>query len=136
MTSVTTGNAVRRLAPLGGLLLVAAVMCGLLTMHGIQPSPGPAPVPSVLAMELGHAAGTGMPMSLDSHRQDGHGSSHDGHSGGQVCLAFLLAGVGLTLVAVVTVLGWAVPMSKRPLLLRLRAGPPPVPEDRPSPNSA
>ncbi|MEU6409217.1 DUF6153 family protein [Microbispora sp. NPDC046933] len=117
------GDAARRLTPLGGLLLVAAVLCGLVAMHGMQPSPGPAPAPSVLAMGLDHAVGAGTPMSLDNRHQDGHGSSHNGHAGGQVCLAFPAAGTALVLLAVATVLGWAVPASIRPLRGRMPLGP-------------
>ncbi|MFD0889273.1 hypothetical protein ACFQ08_32465, partial [Streptosporangium algeriense] len=98
------GNAARGLAPLGGLLLAVAVLCGLIVMHGVQPSPGPAPAPSVLAMGLDHDYGAGAPAS-----PDGHGSSHESHMGGQVCLAFLLTGVALLLLAAVTVLGRPVP---------------------------
>ncbi|MER7131811.1 DUF6153 family protein [Streptosporangium saharense] len=94
------GNAARRLTPLGGLLLVAAVLCGLIVMHGLQPSPGPAPVPSVLAMGSGHG--------------DAPSDSHEGHAGGQVCLAFLVAGTALLLFALVMVLGWPAPVSARP----------------------
>ncbi|MFF4411690.1 DUF6153 family protein [Streptosporangium sp. NPDC001559] len=108
------GNAARRLAPLGGPLLVAAVLCGLIVMHGVQPSPGPAPAPSVLTMGLGHASGAGAPMS---------DPSHESHMGGQVCLAFLLTGAALLLLAAVAVLGRPVPTRARPLVRGLPRGP-------------
>ncbi|MFI7537862.1 DUF6153 family protein [Streptosporangium sp. NPDC049376] len=124
VATVRMGTAARRLAPLSGLLLVAAVLCGLIVMHGLQPSPGPAPAPSVLAMGLDHDYGAGGAMSPDSRRHDGHGgSSHNGHAGGQVCLAFPATGAALVLLAVVTVLGGAAPASARPLLRRLPRGP-------------
>jgi hypothetical protein len=86
------------LAPsLGGLLLLAAVVCGLLAMHGLQPSPGPVSAPSVFALNIGYAGGTAMPMSVDGGHDSGQTSPHDGHGGGQVCLAFLLAGAVLLL---------------------------------------
>ncbi|MEU1877016.1 DUF6153 family protein [Streptosporangium sp. NPDC020072] len=108
------GNAARRLAPLGGLLLVAAVLCGLIVMHGVQPSPGPAPTASVLTMGFGPASGAGAPMP---------DSSHEGHMGGQVCLAFLLTGAALLLLAAVTVLGRPVPTRARSLVRGLPRGP-------------
>ncbi|MEV4090786.1 hypothetical protein [Streptosporangium saharense] len=84
-------------------------MCGLIVMHGLQPSPGPVPAPSVLAMGSGHG--------------DVPSDSHEGHAGGQVCLAFLAAGAALPLFALVMVLGWSAPVPPRPSTRWLPRGP-------------
>ncbi|GAA0401832.1 hypothetical protein GCM10009530_62130 [Microbispora corallina] len=101
MSTVTTGAVARRPARWGSPFLLAAVLGGLLAMHGLQPSPGPVPTPSVLALHSGHANGFGMPMPADTRHGDGKRSPHDGHGGGQVCLAFLLAGLLLLLLLLV-----------------------------------
>ncbi|MBP2706139.1 hypothetical protein JOL79_20220 [Microbispora sp. RL4-1S] len=112
---MTTGSAARGAAPLSGLLLLAAVLCGLFAMHGVQPSPGPVAAPSVLTVDPGHAVGAAMPMASGDGHGDGRSLPHDGHGGGQVCLALLLAGSALLLLLVVTAAGFAVP-SARPFL--------------------
>ncbi|MFC7382220.1 DUF6153 family protein [Sphaerisporangium rhizosphaerae] len=63
-------------------------MAGLFAMHGLQPTPGPAEMASVWTMHLSH---DGMPSSTpgtDAH--DRQMPAHDGHGGGEVCLALLL----------------------------------------------
>ncbi|MGI5158666.1 DUF6153 family protein [Microbispora sp. CA-102843] len=125
VSTVTTGGAARRLAPLGGLLLLAAVLCGLLAMHGLQPSPGPLPTPSVLAL---HSAQTDDPAMPTAGPHDRHGdepsSPHQGHGGGQVCLALLLAGTVLLLFLVVMGAGrFAAPSSRLFLQSFLPRGP-------------
>lgn len=88
---------------MSGLLLLAAVLCGLLAMHGLQPSPGPLPIPSVLALHSAHADHSAMPTAgPDDRHSDEPGSPHQGHGGGQVCLALLLAGSLLLLLLVVS----------------------------------
>lgn len=48
-------------------------------------------------------------MSLDTRHDSGQPSPHDGHGGGQVCLAFLLAGALLLLLVVITGDRWSRP---------------------------
>ncbi|MGW5266592.1 DUF6153 family protein [Microbispora sp. NPDC004025] len=101
VSTVTTDGVARRLASLSGLLLLAAVLCGLLAMHGLQPSPGPLPTPNVLALHSAQSDHSAMPMagSHDRH-SDEPSSPHQGHGGGQVCLALLLGGSVLLLLLV------------------------------------
>ncbi|MEU6428525.1 DUF6153 family protein [Microbispora sp. NPDC046973] len=102
VSTVTTDGVACRLAPLSGLLLLAAVLCGLLAMHGLQPSPGPLPTPSVLALHSAQTDHSAMPMAGTRDRHgDTPGSPHQGHGGGQVCLALLLAGSVLLLLLVI-----------------------------------
>ncbi|WP_396706937.1 DUF6153 family protein [Microbispora sp. H10836] len=120
VSTVTTGNAARRLAPWSGLLLLAAVLCGLFAMHGLQPSPGPLPAPSVLTLHSPHMGDSGMPMAAtDTGPDGGQSSPHDGHGGSQVCLAFLLAGSVLLLLFVAVAMSHFVALPTRLLLQRL-----------------
>ncbi|GLX11353.1 hypothetical protein Misp03_82790 [Microbispora sp. NBRC 16548] len=129
VSTVTTGGAARRLAPLSGLLLLAAVLCGLLAMHGLQPSPGPLPTPSVLALHSAQTGDSAMPMAGPHDRHgDGPGSPHPGHGGGQVCLALLLAGSVLLLFLVMVAAGR---IFAPPIRLFLRALLPRGPTARP-----
>lgn len=98
-------------------MLLAAVLCGLLAMHGLQPSPGPVPAPSVLALHSAHSDDSGMPMATsDTRHGSGQSSPHDGHGGGQVCLAFLLAGSVLLLLLVIAVMSRYMVPPGRPFL--------------------
>ncbi|WP_414626030.1 DUF6153 family protein [Microbispora rosea] len=102
VSTVTRDGVARRLASLSGLLLLAAVLCGLLAMHGLQPSPGPLPTSSILALHSAQSDHSAMPTAGSHDRHSGESSSpHQGHGGGQVCLAFLLAGWVLLLLLVI-----------------------------------
>ncbi|WP_420813737.1 DUF6153 family protein [Microbispora catharanthi] len=119
VSAVTTGNVARRLAPWSGLLLLAAVLCGLFAMHGLQPSPGPLSAPSILTLHTAHTGDSGMPTAATDTRHDGGQSfPHDGHSGSQVCLAFLLAGSVLLLLFVTAAMSRFVALPARLLLQR------------------
>ncbi|MFC0554484.1 DUF6153 family protein [Planotetraspora thailandica] len=111
---------------LGGLLMLAAVVCGLFAMHGLQPSPGPVAAPSVFA-DLGHDHALPMPMSPGAQHDGGSPAPHDGHGGGQVCLAFLLAGAVLLLMTAASGHRWEQPAVRsrgqalrHPVLMRPR----------------
>lgn len=129
VSTVTRDAVARRLASLSGLLLLAAVLCGLLAMHGLQPSPGPLPTPSVLALHSAQSDHSAMPTAGSHDRHSGEPSSpHQGHGGGQVCLAFLLAGwVLLLLLVIVGAGGFGAP----PIRLFLRSFLPRGPTARP-----
>jgi hypothetical protein len=78
-------------------ILLCAVVAGLFAMHGMQPTPGPTTVASVFAMHVQHD-------DMPSNGTKGHDPqmpSHDGHGGGEVCLALLVMGA-LILLAVRT----------------------------------
>ncbi|WP_372500360.1 DUF6153 family protein [Sphaerisporangium perillae] len=73
---------------IAGPILLCAVVAGLFAMHGVQPTPGPTEMAGVLTM---HVSQKGMPSDVpvgDDH--DRQMPAHDGHGGGEVCLALLL----------------------------------------------
>lgn len=117
------GSTVRRLASWGGLLLLAAVLFGLFAMHGLQPSPGPVAAPSVLTLQAGHAGSPDTAMPLDMRHDSGPSTPYDGHGGGQVCLAFLLAGAVLLLLLVMMAANRCVPAPIRFVIPALPRGP-------------
>lgn len=80
---------------LAGLMLLCLIVAGLFTMHGVQPTPGPTQMPSVILAGVGEA---GMPPNAGGSH-DAQMPSHGGHDGGEVCLALLAASTLLLLVA-------------------------------------
>ncbi|MCW2882437.1 MAG: hypothetical protein JWQ95_6537 [Sphaerisporangium sp.] len=80
---------------MAGPILLCAVVAGLFAMHGVQPTPGPTAVASVLTM---HVNQEDMPSNA-AKSHDPQMPSHDGHGGGEICLALLLIGALVFLVA-------------------------------------
>ncbi len=64
-------------------------------MHGVQPTPGPAPMPSVVLADVSHSGM--LPMTSQGH--DRQMPSHPQHGGGEVCLAMILMAALALLVA-------------------------------------
>jgi len=84
-------------ASLSGLLLLAFVVAGLFTMHGIQASTSPSDMPGVPVMAAGHmhAAHTSAAGRPTHHCPTSDCPPHPGHRhpGGQMCLALLVMAV-------------------------------------------
>ncbi|WP_203994915.1 DUF6153 family protein [Sphaerisporangium rufum] len=101
---------------MSGLLLLAALLCGLIAMHGLQPTTGPLPAASVLAPPAVQAGDRAMPMAGTHGRHgDAPGFPHQEHGGGEVCLTFLPGGPVLPLLLVIAGAGGLLTAPIRPL---------------------
>ncbi|MET8158293.1 DUF6153 family protein [Sphaerisporangium sp. NPDC005289] len=69
-------------------VLLCALVAGLFAMHGLQPTPGPTEMASVWTMHVSHDGMPSYTPGSDAH--DRQMPTHDGHGGGEVCLALLL----------------------------------------------
>jgi hypothetical protein len=78
---------------LSGLLLLAFVVAGLFTMHGIQASSSPNDMPGLPVMAAGHVqathTGAAYPHCPPPDRPAHHIPGHR-HPGGQMCMALLV----------------------------------------------
>jgi hypothetical protein len=122
-------------ASLSGLLLLAFVVAGLFTMHGIQASTSPNDMPGISVMAGGHtramhtsAAGRPTDHCPTPDCPARHSPGHR-HPGGQMCLALLVMAAMFVLAVVLirrtarrlTMYGPAGPASEH------RGRPPPTP---------
>jgi hypothetical protein len=105
--------------------MVAAVLCGLVAMHGLQPSSVPHSIPGVVAVSPHHGGIAADSPAPGRAQVINKACPHGGHAGGEVCLASIAAGTLLLL------LGVAAGHPDRPLIPSGRSAPPRRPSIHP-----